>query len=125
MTAATATDEATLAVIDLFNRAWNDRDIDGLMDLLTDDCVFENTSPGPDGERFVGKTAIRGVWTAVLQTPGMRFDTEEMVVCGDRVTARWRYGWTNTDGTAGHVRGIDLFTVRDGKVAEKLSYVKG
>ena len=25
----------------------------------------------------------------------------------------------------GHVRGVDLFTVRDGRVAEKLSYVKG
>ena len=33
---------------------------------------------------------------------------------------RWRYEW---DG--GHVRGVDVFRVRDGKVAEKLSYVKG
>jgi hypothetical protein len=32
----------------------------------------------------------------------------------------WRYDW---DG--GHVRGIDVFTVRDGLVAEKLAYVKG
>ena len=29
------------------------------------------------------------------------------------------------DGTPGHVRGVDVFRVRDGKVAEKLSYVKG
>jgi hypothetical protein len=33
---------------------------------------------------------------------------------------RWRFDWGS-----GHVRGIDLFKVRDGKVAEKLSYVKG
>jgi hypothetical protein len=32
----------------------------------------------------------------------------------------WCYSW---DG--GHVRGVDMFRVRDGKVAEKLSYVKG
>jgi hypothetical protein len=31
----------------------------------------------------------------------------------------------DTAGNAGHVRGVDAFRVRDGKVAEKLSYVKG
>ncbi len=30
----------------------------------------------------------------------------------------------HSDGE-GHVRGVDVFRVRDGKVAEKLSYVKG
>ncbi|MCC6944193.1 MAG: nuclear transport factor 2 family protein [Thermomicrobiales bacterium] len=123
MSAATA--QATIAVIEQFNDTWNARDIDGLMDLITDDCVFENTSPRPDGERFVGKAAIREVWSGVLQTPGMRFETEEMVASGDRVTTLWVYHWANADGSHGHIRGIDLFTVRDGKVAAKLSYVKG
>ncbi len=36
------------------------------------------------------------------------------------MVARWRYDYGD-----GHVRGVDLFTVRDGRVAEKLSYVKG
>jgi hypothetical protein len=38
---------------------------------------------------------------------------------------RWRHRWIDQAGTRGHVRGVDLFRVRDGKVAEKLSYVKG
>ena len=46
--------------------------------------------------------------------------TEEVVVADGRVVVRWRY-----DFGGGHVRGVDLFTVRDGLVAEKLSYVKG
>jgi hypothetical protein len=29
------------------------------------------------------------------------------------------------DYTGGHVRGVDVMRVRDGKVAEKLAYVKG
>jgi hypothetical protein len=33
--------------------------------------------------------------------------------------------WADGNGQPGHVRGVDLFRVRDGKVAEKLSYVKG
>jgi SnoaL-like domain len=48
------------------------------------------------------------------------FETEEMIDAGDRVVVRWRYSWGS-----GHVRGIDVFTVRDGLVAQKLSYVKG
>ena len=43
-----------------------------------------------------------------------------MVVASDRATVRWRFDWGD-----GHIRGIDLFKVRDGKVAEKFSYVKG
>ena len=114
-----------LALIEQFNKAWNARDLDAVMALLTDDCVFENTSPTPDGERFEGQAAVRAVWEAIFQTPGMRFDTEQAFACGDRVTGLWRYSWTNEDGTEGHIRGVDVFRVRDGKVAEKLSYVKG
>jgi ketosteroid isomerase-like protein len=46
-------------------------------------------------------------------------------VSGDRATARWVFAWTNDDGSAGHVRGVDVIRVRDGKIAEKFSYVKG
>jgi hypothetical protein len=45
---------------------------------------------------------------------------EELIGAGDRVVQRWRYEWGD-----GHVRGVDVFTVRDARVAEKLSYVKG
>ncbi|MHB8589211.1 MAG: nuclear transport factor 2 family protein [Candidatus Dormibacteraceae bacterium] len=48
------------------------------------------------------------------------FETEAMVVAGDRAAVRWRFDWGD-----GHIRGIDLFKVRNGSVAEKLSYVKG
>ena len=46
-------------------------------------------------------------------------------MAGDRATQRWRYEWTNEDGTSGHVRGVDVVRLEDGKVSEKLSYVKG
>ena len=38
----------------------------------------------------------------------------------DFVVQCWRY-----DFPGGHVRGIDLITVRDGKITGKLAYVKG
>ena len=45
---------ATLETIQRFNEAFNRHDVDAVMALMTPDCVFENTFPAPDGERFEG-----------------------------------------------------------------------
>jgi len=126
MTTMAATNETTRFTIDQFNDALNRHDIDAVMALMTGDCVFENPSPFPDGKRYEGPQAVRAFWTEFLAgSPAAYFEAEEIVTAGDRCVVRWRYEWTNTDGSTGHIRGIDLFKVRDGKVAEKLAYVKG
>jgi ketosteroid isomerase-like protein len=126
MTDAADSDDATRQTIDRFNQALNRHDIDAVMALMTDDCVFENTSPFPDGQRFSGQADVRDFWaTFLVSSPAAHFDAEEIVTAGDRCVVRWKYLWENADGTTGHIRGIDLFKVRDGKVAEKLAYVKG
>jgi ketosteroid isomerase-like protein len=115
----------TLAVVTRFNEAFNAHDVARIMASMTEDCVFENTRPAPDGERFEGQTAVRQVWEALfVRSPKARFETEEMFACGDRCVVRWIYHFER-QGTKGHVRGVDVFRVRDGMVAEKLSYVKG
>jgi ketosteroid isomerase-like protein len=120
MSAVTATAE-THTVIDRFNEAFNRHDVDAVMVLMTDDVVFENTSPQPDGERYEGQTAVRAFWKQFFDSsPSANFDAEEIIVMDDRAGVRWCYS-----SGSGHVRGIDLFRVRDGKVAEKFSYVKG
>jgi hypothetical protein len=58
-------------------------------------------------------------------TQDAEFRFEEAFVSDDRATARWVFSWTNDDGSRGHVRGADVMRVRDGLIAEKLSYVKG
>lgn len=114
-------DPITLETIERFNDAFNRHDVDGVMALMTEDVVFENTSPPPDGERCVGQAAVRAFWERFFaDSPHAVFEAEEMFVAGDRCVVRWRYSWGD-----GHIRGVDLFRVRDGKVAEKLSYVKG
>ena len=44
-----------LQILDAFAEAWNRHDIEVLMSMMTEDCVFE-ASGGPDvnGERFEG-----------------------------------------------------------------------
>ena len=45
--------KATLEAIERFNDAFNRHDVDAVMAAMTDDCVFESTSP-PLGERHEG-----------------------------------------------------------------------
>ncbi|HUK69066.1 MAG TPA: nuclear transport factor 2 family protein [Streptosporangiaceae bacterium] len=114
-------DDQARHTIDMFHEAFNRRDLDALGDLITDDCVFEATSPAPDGTRHVGRPAVLEAWRVFFAgSPASHFEVEEMFGAGDRVIVRWLYSWAD-----GHVRGADLLRVRAGQVAESLAYVKG
>lgn len=109
-----------------FARAFGAGDVDAIMALMTDDCVFESTAPAPDGQRIEGAVAVRQVWEDLFgTTPDAAFTTEELSAGDGRAVLRWRFSWTGSDGRPGHVRGVDTLKLRDGKVCEKLSYVKG
>jgi ketosteroid isomerase-like protein len=115
----------TRAVIDRFNDAFNEHDADALELLLTADTVFEDTSPPPDGQRISGRAAVAEFWRGwFARNPGAAFEAEEVLVCDDRAVVRWVYRKLR-DGQQWHIRGVDVFTVRDGQVAAKLAYVKG
>jgi hypothetical protein len=119
----TATHQVTVepaAVVGRFNAAWNDHDLAAALALTSADCVFESTSPAPDGQRCVGLAAIGAAWKPIFDDVASHFTVEDSFTAGPRVVQRWRYDWEG-----GHVRGIDVITVSDGLVTEKLAYVKG
>jgi ketosteroid isomerase-like protein len=118
-------EQETRTAIDNFNQAFNRHDPEALAALLTGDTVFEDTSPAPDGRRVEGKAAVVEFWRGwFARNQDARFDAEEIIVSGDRAVVRWVYRKMR-DGQPWHIRGVDIFTVRDGKVAAKLAYVKG
>jgi ketosteroid isomerase-like protein len=103
-----------------FDDAFNRGDLAALGELITEDCVFENTAP-PDGRRYIGRDAVLAAWAEVLTgTEGASFVIEDIFVAGDRACVPWRYSWAG-----GHVRGVDVMRVRDGRVSESFAYVKG
>ena len=115
---------STRTVIDRFNDAFNRHDADALAALLTDDTVFEDTSPPPDGRRIEGKAAVVAFWRDwFTRNTDAVFEAEDVIVSGDRAVVRWVYRKMR-NGQPWHLRGVDIFTVRDGKVAAKLAYVK-
>jgi ketosteroid isomerase-like protein len=111
----------TAAVVREFNEAFNNHDINAVMALMTEDCVFENTFPAPEGTRHLGASDVRRELGSFLaSSPRAHFEEEELIACDDRCVVRWRYNWED-----GYVRGVDVMRMRDGKVSEKFSYVKG
>jgi ketosteroid isomerase-like protein len=117
--------EMTRTVVDRFNEAFNRHDADALARLLTDDTVFENTSPPPDGLRIEGREAVAQFWRDWFsRNSDSTFEAEDMIVCGDRAVVCWIYRKLR-NGQPWHLRGVDVFTIRDEKVAAKLAYVKG
>lgn len=120
-----ATSQATLATTEAFHAAFNRHDVGAIMALMSDDCVFENTFPSPDGTRVEGHEAVRRTWEELFRdSPHAHFAVEELFAAGDRAVVRWRYSWGEAPDS-GHVRGVDIMRVRNGHVTEKLSYVKG
>jgi uncharacterized protein (TIGR03086 family) len=115
--------DSPLAVVVRFNDAFGRGDLAAVSGLITDDCVFEDTSP-PDGGHHEGRAAVEAAFSAFFAgSPSNAFRTEDGFVAGDRVAIAWRYQWA--DGLADHIRGVDLFHIRGGRVAAKLAYVKG
>jgi len=122
---AQSQEQSTRTAINNFNEAFNRHDADALAAFLTEDTVFEDTSPAPDGRRIDGKTAVVDFWRGwFARNSDAHFDAEEIIVSGNRAVVLWVYRKVR-NGQPWHLRGVDIFTVRDGKVAAKLAYVKG
>jgi limonene-1,2-epoxide hydrolase len=118
--------ETAVRVVLAFNEAFNRHDVAGMMQLMSDDCIFENTAPAPDGTVYAGKEAVTQFWQEFFrQSPQAHIEIEEIFGLGFRCVMRWRYEWVDMAGEKGHVRGVDIFQVKNGRISEKLSYVKG
>ena len=107
--------------------AWNSHDIERLMSLFADDCVFE-ASGGPEffGRRFEGKVAVRAAFADVFDSmPDANWGGGRHHVLSDSYgVSEWRLTATMADGGRLDVLGCDFLTVRDGKIVRKSSFRK-
>ncbi len=117
--------ESATRVVLAFNEAFNRHDVAGMMELMSEDCVFENTASAPDGTVYKGREAVTQFWQEFFrESPKAHIEIEDVFGMGYRCVMRWRYDWVDAAGENGHVRGVDIFQVRNGLIREKSSYVK-
>ena len=115
-----------LRLLDHFADAWNRHDLDALMSMMTDDCVFQASAGAQvDGQRSQGKPAVRAAYLAVFEAfHDARWENARHFIAGDRGVSEWTFTGTHSDGTRVEVAGCDLFTFRDGQIAIKNSFRK-
>lgn len=125
--AATLSDERALEqLLQEFAAAWNRHDLNALMSMMAEECVFE-ASAGNDvnGQRYEGRPAVRAGYEAVFaQYPDAHWGGARHFVKGNRAVSEWTFSGTRADGTRVEVTGCDLFTFRAGKIAVKNSFRK-
>ena len=118
--------EEAIRIVINFNEAFNRHNAVDMMQLMSDDCVFENTNPAPNGTVYTGKAEVTQFWQDFFHaSPHAHIEIEEIFGMGKRCIMRWIYSWEDEAGEKGHVRGVDIFQVREGLITEKFSYVKG
>jgi len=111
--------------IERFNTVWNGHDLDGIIEMMTDDVIFEaSVGKDPWGARVTGTKAVREFLTDISSgsptSAGTRCATSPA-----RRSPR-RVGDHRTPRGAGRyeVHGCDILTLRAGKIAAKRSYRK-
>ena len=119
-------DAERLSLLDRFADAWNRHDLDALMSMMTDDCVFQaSAGPDVDGQRSEGQQAVRAEYAAVFEAfPDAQWVHPRHFIAGDRGVSEWTFNGTQKDGRRIEVNGCDLFTFRGERIAVKNSYRK-
>jgi ketosteroid isomerase-like protein len=112
----------TAAVIRRFITAFQNKDAAAIRELVATNCIMEAMQPAPDGLRVSGYEDNVAFWQAMVADPNGSFEIEDVVVSGDRAINRWRYHFGPDEGNS--VRGVTLFRVGDGRIAEALAYAK-
>lgn len=108
-------ERATRTAVERFNEAFSRHDGDALATLLTDDTVFEDTSPAPDGRRIEGKAAVVTFWREwFMRNADAHFEAEDTIVSGNRATVLWVYRKMR-NGQPWHLRGVDISPCATGK----------
>ncbi|WMC10970.1 nuclear transport factor 2 family protein [Oceanimonas pelagia] len=123
---STENNQKTIALLEQLFAAFNRHDIDGVMACMTDDVVFEGAAgPEAHGNRFVGADAVAAAFINVWTTmPDVQWKNTSHFAVGDRGVSQWTFCASTPDGRRIEADGVDLFTLKGGKLALKQAFRK-
>jgi hypothetical protein len=111
-----------------FTQAWNDKDLDKLMEHMADGCVFmASVGLETEGTLWTGTEKVReGFASLWISYPDAHFEpVGEDIIIGDRGCSEWIFtGTRKTDESTVKARGCDVYTFKDGKILIKNSMRK-
>ncbi len=126
---------ALQSLIDRYNAAWGEHDVEAIVALHTEDSVFENHTTG---DLNVGREQIARAIAGIFGVfPDLSFETRRQYVREDLVVQEWTASGTHLGpmtrsgveveptGRRVEYRGLDVIPFRDGLVARKDVYSDG
>ena len=114
-----------MSVVRRFETAFNEQDVDGLVACFTDGATYTDTFFGP----HTGHPALRAMFGRMFREGRdyvWRMDT--LVEDARHAAAEWSFGYVVTDavprsaGRRVRFRGMSLFVVDDGRIADYREY---
>lgn len=119
--------ERIIEALTRWNRAWDEHDLDGVMELFHDDILFDNWTGG----QVKSKESLRKAWSGwFAHHGGFKFTEEDTFIDekGQKVLYRWRLEWPSSEkgyeGKCEVRRGVDVIYFQDDKIIQKLTYSK-
>lgn len=109
-----------------YSEAFNNHDVSAMIQLLSEECIFEHYEPGPAGTVYSGKSSISNFWERFFNQPDVgQLEIEDLFGVGFRCIMRWKYIKKNKFDQTDYIRGINIFEIRNGFIYAILSYIKG
>jgi steroid delta-isomerase-like uncharacterized protein len=108
--------------------AWSSHDIEKLLSLCTDDCVYEDVTMGAVNR---GKAAVRQFADVVFAAfPDFKIELTSGFLAGDWAGAEWTMSGTHkgdlpampASGKGFSLRGSTIYELRDGKIKRNSDY---
>ena len=117
-------ESAIRLVVELLN-AENEHDIEGIVRLLNDKCILEDSSSMLQNENYKGKEEIRKHFQELFsKRKNILYQTEDLVGFGHRCILRYKSKWIDEEGKEVIERGMDSFKEENETIIEILSYIK-
>jgi ketosteroid isomerase-like protein len=106
-------------LIERYNDAWNRQDLDAIHELHDPEIVFHNHTAD---ERAAGADAVREHISHIFRNnPTLRFTTRSLQTGDDFAVCEWTAN-VERDGRRLEWEGVDVFPIRDGRIARKDVY---
>lgn len=109
----------------LWLTAWNIHDLDGVMELMHQDIVFENW----DGRIVKGKEMLKKAWMPwFFRHDDFKFIQEDIFFDEQeqKMVFQWWLKWLpagiNSEGQNEIRKGVDILHFKDGKIFRKVTY---
>jgi ketosteroid isomerase-like protein len=117
-------ESAIRLVVELLN-AENEHDIEGIVRLVNDKCILEDSSSMRKNENYKGKEEIGKHFQELFsKRKNILYQTEELVGFGHRCILRYKSKWIDEEGKEVTERGMDSFKEENETIIEILSYIK-